>query len=252
MTDPCASCALAPRPGCDERGWLVSPGTNAAARCPNYLKATGERRVVLAGIPERFAEARLQGFEHKGLAGERQLKAARSACLEFIKKPERGLLLWGGPGAGKTHLLAATLRGVLLGHPALTGRFVEFTQLCARLSSSYDQPVEGEEEGPRETERSILAPLGACSVLGLDELGLRRPSPFVSDTLYLIINGLYNRRGLLLAATNYDPNGTGRGSLEERLAEPRILSRIHEMCDILPLNRAGDYRKRRVDTETQP
>lgn len=225
---------------------MVDLVTRAATRCPNYLAGAAQRHIEEAGIPERFRDARLSSFEVAGLPGERQLTAARAACLAFIKEPAAtGLLIWGAPGVGKTHLLAATLRGLLTAHPAWTGRFVEFTSLCAQIQATFQDGY----EGPREAE--ILAPIYDASIVALDELGTRRASPFVADTLYLLINHWYNRRTPLLVSTNYDPEGKGKDSLAERLGESRILSRILGMCDPVPLDRCADYRprlKKAVDT----
>jgi DNA replication protein DnaC len=237
VTEACAACSLDLLPGCNERGWVTNLDTRAASRCPNYAKGASERHQAEAGIPERFRDARLSTFEVSG-KGSRQLTAARAACLAWIKAPVTGLLLWGGPGVGKSHLLSASLRGVLREHPEMTGRFVEFTALCAAIQATFDERY----NGPRETE--ILAPLYGASVVVLDELGARRATPFTTDTLYLLVNHLYNHRTPLLVSTNYDPEGKGKDSLLERVGEPRILSRLAEMCDTLPLDRCEDYRRR--------
>lgn len=242
--EACAACSLALLEGCNERGWVTNLDTRAASRCPNYAKGASERHQAEAGIPERFRDARLSTFEVAGLAGARQLAAARAACLAWIKAPVTGLLLWGGPGGGKSHLLSASLRGVLREHPEMTGRFVEFTALCAAIQATFDERY----DGPREAE--ILAPLYGASVVVLDELGARRNSAFAADTLYLLVNRLYNHRTPLLVSTNYDPEGKGKDSLLERIGEPRILSRLAEMCDTLPLDRCEDYRRRKKTLDT--
>lgn len=238
MTEACAACSLDLLPACNERGWVVSLATNAAARCPNYMTGASTRHLAEACIPERFRHARLGSFQTAAAPGARQLAAARAACIAWVKAPVTGLLLWGPSGAGKSHLLSASLRAALLEHPTLTGRFVEFTALCAAIQATFDERY----DGPRETE--ILAPLYGASVVVLDELGARRASAFASDTLYLLINHLYNHRTPLLVSTNYDPEGKGKDSLLDRIGEPRILSRLAEMCDTVALDRCGDFRRR--------
>ncbi len=238
MAEPCHACGLALLEECNERGYVVDLATRSATRCPNYTKGAASRAVAATGIPPRFADARLGTFEVKGLQGERQLAAAREACIAFVRSPVSGLLLWGPPGVGKSHLLSATLKATLSEHADLSGRFVEFTALCAKIQATFQDGY----DGPREEE--ILGPLYGTSVLVLDELGARRPSPFARDTLYLLINHLYNHRTPILVSTNYDPDLTGKGGLLEQIGEPRILSRLAEMCTTVPMDRCADYRKR--------
>lgn len=239
MAEPCAVCGMALLEGCDERGYVVDLATRSATRCPNYAAGLAARSVAATGIPRRFEDARLGTFEVKGFQGERQLAAAREACIAFVRAPVSGLLLFGPPGVGKSHLLSATLRATLSENAGLSGRFVEFTSLCARIQATFQDGY----DGPREEE--ILSPLYGASVLVLDELGARRPSAFARDTLYLLINHLYNHRTPLLVSTNYDPDNTGKGGLLEQVGEPRILSRLAEMCETVPMDRCADYRKRR-------
>lgn len=243
MTEPCADCGLALYENCDERGWLHLPDRKAR-RCPNYMQRAGERHLAEAAVPERFRDARLGTFKVEGMRGSRQLQAARDACVAFVRKPERGLLLWGNPGAGKSHLLAATLRAVLLDYPAMRGAFVEFHDLCSRIQATFGENYEG------PSEREIVQPLLDCHFLVLDELGARRPSDFARDVLYLLLNGRYNKRLPVLASTNYDPAATGKDGLSGRLGG-RAVSRLYEMCDIYPLDLVEDYRRTKKSVDSK-
>ncbi len=95
-----------------------------------------------------------------------------------------------------------------------------------------------------------------ADLLVLDELGARKPTAWVSDTLYLIMNGRYTRRLPTLFTTNYAleaGGGQGSGGLDqmpelarrEALASriPALLvSRLYEMAQPIEI-RAGDFRR---------
>lgn len=239
---PPPRCILCVRPlvkGCDERGWLhiERPGEPiSAARCPNFARSLGEKRVGDAGIPLRYRDARLSTYRIPRGRGHAQALAVRDACVAFATEPgTEGLLLWSDTkGTGKSHLACATLMGVLRRNPSLTGRFAETGRLLADIRASFDREM----GGAGESGKAILEPLMTCSVLVLDELGGERPSGFVLDTLYQLVNHRYNHRLPTIYTTNHDP----AAGLEARVGD-RIASRLWGSCLVLPLNEVPDFRR---------
>ena len=162
----------------------------------------------------------------------------------------------GPPGTGKTHLAVAVLRSLMQRY-GVSGRFVDFTTLVHRIQSSFDPQNE-------ESRGRLLDPLVAVDVLVLDELGAQKPTPFVRDLLYLVINGRYAKRRPTLFTTNFplerpavsasDERSLDRGpdpvtetvwrtvSLGERIGQP-LLSRLFEMARPVDLTSVGDYRR---------
>ena len=136
----------------------------------------------------------------------------------------------------------------------LPGRFVDFTTLVHRMQVSFDPTSE-------ESRRQLLDPLGSVDVLVLDELGAQKPTPFVRDLLYLIVNTRYARRLPTLFTTNFaleapsarpqrsldraaDPpdDAAIAVTLEQRIGAP-LLSRLFEMARPVLLDSVRDYRR---------
>ena len=133
------------------------------------------------------------------------------------------------------------------------GRFVDFTALLHQIQSTFG-------DSSRETKESILRPIIDAEVGVLDELGAQKPTEWVMDTLYLIMNTRYTRRLTTLFTTNYRLNGTAeRGkagheaaaqggapafdSLGSRIS-PLLVSRLFEMAQVVDMMGCKtDYRR---------
>ena len=86
------------------------------------------------------------------------------------------------------------------------GRFIDFTTLIHQIQSTFDP------DSP-ESKRQVLDPVIKADVLVLDELGAQKPTAWVRDILYLVINTRYTERRPTLFTTNY------------RLDSPRVACR---------------------------
>ena len=105
----------------------------------------------------------------------------------------------------------------------------------------------------RTSESEILAPVFEGEVLVLDELGAKRPTAWVEETVFYIINQRYNQKRLTIFTSNYldteeEVDGRnpfykkGGDTLVDRIGV-RLRSRLYEMCKIVEIWSGDDYRK---------
>src|SRR5262249_56033251 len=126
------------------------------------------------------------------------LKAAKMLAEKFVAEypgsGEKGLMLMGPSGVGKTHLAVSCLKELIRrGHQGL---FCDYRELLKDIQASYNP-------GSESTELRILEPIRTAEVLVVDDLGASKPSAWVLDTIALVLNARYNSRLTTLITTNY-------------------------------------------------
>ncbi len=237
----------------DERGYEIAQQCPVCGALNRRIRAFNE-----AAIPRRHRDATLENFKTSapgdgGKKGEPigNLNRVRFRLYNWVKgftPGERGFLLHGHVGTGKTHLLAGTIRHLAL-EKGISAQFVEFTHLLSELRQQFDQ-------GRGET--SILAPIIDIPVLAIDELGKGRNTNWQLSIIDEIISKRYNRSLTTLFTTNYpldeasSPSGDSTSgdfhhsastqTLEQRVGA-RVYSRLFDMADFVEIE-APDYRRR--------
>jgi DNA replication protein DnaC len=190
-----------------------------------------------AQIPARYLpHCTLAGFHERGNPSLASAKRRIARLVDEWPMAERGLLLMGPCGSGKTHLaVAALLEIIAQGKPGKL-LFSNFQDLIQEILASIDS-----ENAPSRSE--ILAPILTADLLVLDELGSQKPTQFVQDMLYYIINTRYNEQRATIFTTNYldEPRDLKEESLETRIGK-RLRSRLFEMAERVIVD-ADDYRK---------
>lgn len=224
---------------CDGTGWTTvsdDPGS-AVRRCSCYAHQDAERRLDTTLIPPRYRDAKLRNFDlYPGIDGS--LGEAKLIAEKFVAAfpdVEAGLLFEGSSGVGKTHLAVAVLRELVTSH-GVTGRFVDYRDLLRSIQDSYNPVSES-------SELEILRPVLDADVLLLDELGTRRPTDWVRDTVTQILNDRYKRERVTLITTNYGDDAADASvpTLAERIG-PYARSRLYEMCRKVTM-RGQDFRE---------
>ena len=201
-----------------------------------------------ACLPAAQGQNSFETFKH---VNKGATLAARS-CAAWIQKyttekEDKGLILSGDVGRGKTHLLIAIVRSLIFGQGARV-RFIEFSRLLSTLRDGYSRG---------ESNQKLMQELINVPILAIDELGKGRLTGWERTVIDDIVSGRYNSNGILLATTNYKwgpPQTKGveltnlaenfdKQTLGDRVGE-RVFSRLQEMCYFAPIQ-GVDFRANR-------
>lgn len=210
---------------CHDMGWVLWADDKVPAPCPGCSSYNPEENLKkYAGVPERRWRDTFETFSPKRAPA---MAEALKAATEFASRSSvPWLVLAGHIGCGKTHLCYAvanrmTAEGVVV-------RFWNVAYLLDVIRSTYDQGKA--DSNPRESvEDMVYTP----TVLILDDLGAEKPSDWVAEKLFEVIDRRYSEGKGLMVTTN------------ESLAKlsPRVQSRFKdkEMCRIVVTD-SPDYR----------
>jgi DNA replication protein DnaC len=256
--------ALEDCPLCKGTGWKLVPRPGSvegsvAAACDCGMNERAARVVERARIPKRYEHCDFESYVTDLIDGKtwtaqhaQSLKEAKLLAQGFVRDypgtAEKGLLLMGPTGVGKTHLAVAALKELIRrGHGGL---FCDYRELLKEIQASYNPASES-------TEMGILEPIRTVEILVLDDLGASKPSAWVLDIIGLVLNARYNERRATILTTNYLdeaanaepaprlPGGQRVTVREDTLADrigARMRSRLFEMCRTVEVF-APDFRR---------
>src|SRR6195256_1431028 len=203
---------------CRGTGWKLVPRSdgvrgNVAVACDCGMEEHATRVMDRARIPKRYEHCDFESYVTDLTDGKtwtaqhsQSLKQANLLTQAFVRdypsSAEKGLLLMGPSGVGKTHLAVASLKELIRrGHGGL---FCDYRELLKEIQASYNPASES-------TEMSILEPIRNAEVLVLDDLGASKPSDWVSDIVGIVLNARYNENRTTIITTNYLDNPSTEG-----------------------------------------
>ena len=201
FAEPCA--CVGQCPVCRDSGLIATSDAFRARRkrCVCRVVQARQRAFNASGIPARHSNSTRPTFSPADQHQTAVLTAVSGYLASFdpTAYENRGLVLYGDVGRGKTHLLVALLRELVFRY-GVRIKFVEFSHLLADLKSGFDQG---------QGTSSLLDPLTDVEVLAIDELGKGRGTEFEGTILDELVSRRYNAMRPILATTNYHPVSTG-------------------------------------------
>jgi DNA replication protein DnaC len=244
----CNCVVVCPRCAGTGRVSLLEDGHPVVARCRCQILPDRAALFNRAQIPARHANSTFLSFK-KDVEGVTLGFAKTFGWLESFKpdSENRGLVLWGKVGRGKTHLLTALLRELMFQH-GVEARFIEFSRLLLMLKEGYQAGV---------SDAPILSELSETPVLAIDELGKGRLSDWELRVIDDLVSRRYNAMACTIFTSNYAPGATSgqqpanlamSADLAQNLGDrvgDRVYSRLREMSTFVELG-GPDYRELRT------
>jgi DNA replication protein DnaC len=231
---------------CQDTGWVLKEidGRSVAVRCRCFYKKQKDSLIERANIPKRYRNCSFDNFEDHDPSQKKALKIARKFSENYPEQ-DVGLLFIGPCGVGKTHLAVAFIRELMIKKDVFC-YFCDFRELIRKIQSSYSPDSD-------MTENYLLEPIFESDVLVLDELGAKRTTAWVDETVFYIINHRYNSKKLTIFTSNYlDSEGEEEDTRNEYFKKKddtlvdrigvRLRSRLYEMCKVVNIS-GEDYRK---------
>ena len=208
---------------CDGSGFVDDDETRSVkpCRCRAHRVSVARSRSLSGVIPRKY----------KGVSFDRPPVTEIAppivrAVQRYVRRIDeqldagRGMWLFGDVGTGKTTL------AMLISKAALeAGRSVAIDSL-PRLRAASRMPVD---DASQRSYVELIDRLAGVDLLHVDDVGAEKTSPWVLEQLYAIVNARYEEERAIVITTNLE-----RDPLAEQITE-RTVSRLEEMCEILPL-----------------
>jgi DNA replication protein DnaC len=215
---------------CDGDGFVVDETTRVAEPCRCRPQRIERRRArsLSAVIPRRYDGV---SFDRPPVSDmpHPQVMAVKEFIRHLDERLDTGRGLWfaGTVGTGKTTLAMLISRAALdAGHSVA---IYSVPRLLSEIRATYEANTDG-------TYVEFLDRLASVDLLHLDDLGSERRNEWVLEQLYAVINARYDDQRSVVVTCNvkHDDPDEAIHKLEEELGV-RTISRLKEMCDIVPL-----------------
>lgn len=225
---------------CSKHGYLYTHKNHEGEQVTYCPQCQAE---ALAALQERFdQEARKSIIERKfrenslvnskmwkctfdsfeaqpGSAEQIIKKQVQNAAIAFATKPvAHHAVLYGQPGAGKSHLAMAMMQEIHKQRPAQTMAFINISRLFSKIQNSFDDPSE------YWTKETALKTMTSVDLLCIDDLGtessMGRSGQEATKWAQHIIYDVLENQDRIIITTNLSERDL------KRVYDAKIFSRI--------------------------
>jgi len=173
-----------------------------------------------ARIPARFHNATIEALNTHNSTSDCSPSIAKATkwLLKWCHTqplPQKGLLLTGTQGTGKSFAMAAIIRHLTLSY-ATDALFLDFQDFIRELKHCYHR---------KDNDYELFDKLRQKEVLILDDVQPIRDSPWIREVLHTIIAQRYNECSQTFLTTNLSMTNDFK-----EWATPHTYSRLKQMC----------------------
>jgi DNA replication protein DnaC len=218
---------------CDGSGFEIDEQTNSArdCACRAQLVANARARHLRDRVPRRYLNLSWDRHPLTTLAKDPlnadSVRKVKRYCADIQRNlaEGRGLWLMGHTGTGKTTL------GYTIAATAAHGRHSVLSFNAVALLNRLRDTIDADS---RERRSDVIRTLAEVELLHIEDLRVVRPTEWVLEQLYLIVNARYEEQRAIVFTSDVESDADGPLAYDAReLADHvgmRTFSRLIEIC----------------------
>lgn len=220
-------------PKCKDSGYIFRKGADGydyASPCECLSSRIMESKLQFANIPKEFNGYTVESFDlglYTTPDAKEKAEMAKLLCTNYIKEfpaiseDGKGLYMYSRTkGSGKTRM-AASIANDVISMYRISAKFATTLQILDEIKRTWrDKP--GEDAG----EQKFLADIIRVPVLVIDDIGVEKPTDWVNEKFYSILNGRMIQKQVTIFTSNCE--------MENLLFDDRIINRIMKMALPVP------------------
>ncbi len=186
-----------------------------------------DKRLRFADIPNEFQDYTVDSFDvslYQFPANLEKAEIVKKLCKNYVedfdmlKGSGKGLYLYSHTkGSGKTRM-AASIANDIIAKYSITVKFSTAIQILDEIKKTWRKNETGEQQ--------FLSDIIHVPVLVIDDIGVEKPSPWVDEKFYSILDGRLTQKQITIFTSNCPT--------EQLMLDERIISRIAKMAVPVP------------------
>ena len=188
------------------------------------LAGEAQRLKESSNLGERFGNRTFGNFDPRRDRQSYEVCHNYANDEEIFSKKRNGLMLLGGVGSGKTHLVAAISNALIdRGIPVL---FATFSEHLEHIREEYDHTG----------QKKYLSQMKNTPMLVLDDIGKERKTEWTQQILFDVVNYRYEHLLPVILTTNFNADELANH------CGAAVWSRLYETCSAV-VTSGGDFRQ---------